>query len=76
MKTMKLMGLSLVAAAAMLIAGCSKGEKTMAGAGLGGATGAVIGGVASKSAAGAVVGGLIGAVAGGAIGNSMGDDAQ
>ncbi|MDB5569470.1 MAG: hypothetical protein JWN93_653 [Hyphomicrobiales bacterium] len=57
----------LVILATVALAGCSpRQERVAVGAGLGGAAGAVIGGLATGSAGGAVVGGVIGA-AGGAV---------
>jgi YMGG-like Gly-zipper len=50
--------------AAGSLGGCSWTPKTEKGALVGGATGAVIGGVATKSVAGAAVGGGLGAVTG------------
>lgn len=51
---------------ALSLAGCANARNTrmVEGAGLGGAGGAIIGGVASGTAGGAVVGGVIGATAG------------
>lgn len=51
------------------LAGCSsyREERVVTGAAVGGATGAIIGGVASGSPGGALVGGAVGAVAGGVV---------
>ncbi|MBO0905512.1 hypothetical protein [Jiella sonneratiae] len=48
-------------------AGCSRTQRTLAGAGIGGASGAVIGNAVGGTG-GAIVGGVGGAVAGGYIG--------
>ncbi len=59
--------IALAILAVVALAGCSpRQERVAVGAGLGGATGAVIGGLATGSAGGALVGGAIGA-AGGAV---------
>ena len=60
MKIQYLMGLALLGLIAC--AGCTKQEKTVAGAVIGAGAGA------------AVAGGAIGGVAGGLIGHSLGDD--
>lgn len=74
MKIVRMMALGLLVVASLMIAGCSKGEKTAAGVGIGAATGAVIGGAASRDVGGALLGGALGGIAGGVIGHSMGDD--
>ncbi|MEX6506673.1 hypothetical protein [Jiella sp. M17.18] len=58
------LGVSLAAAA-----GCTRTERTLAGAGIGGASGAVIGNAVAGSG-GAIVGGVGGAVVGGAVGHN------
>jgi|SaaInl8_150m_RNA_FD_contig_21_103141_length_263_multi_4_in_0_out_0_1 hypothetical protein len=58
---------------AMFMGGCSKKEKTVAGALIGAGAGAGIGSAAGGTE-GAVAGGLLGGVTGGLIGNSMKDD--
>ncbi|MBD3273200.1 hypothetical protein GF385_02500 [Candidatus Dependentiae bacterium] len=57
-------------AGAILISGCSKDEKTAAGAVIGAGTGAAVGGAAGGTG-GAVAGGAIGAVTGGIIGRNV-----
>ncbi len=59
--------LLLVSVVALSVGGCAMSERETNGALIGGAGGAVIGGVASHSWGGAAVGGAIGAVAGVAI---------
>ena len=54
-------------AAGLATASCTRTERTLAGAGIGGASGAVIGNAVGGTG-GAVVGGVGGAVAGGYIG--------
>ena len=63
---------TLCGALVMALAACADNpyQRTMAGAGLGGATGAGIGYAINKGK-GAAIGGAIGALAGGAIGNYM-----
>ncbi len=72
MKIQYLMGLALVAGL-LASTGCTKKEKTIAGAAIGAGSGALIGGAAGGTG-GAVAGGVLGGVAGGFIGHSMGDD--
>ena len=62
------LALATVIAAASL-AGCSsyREERVVTGAAVGGATGAIIGNVASGTPGGALVGGAVGAVAGGVV---------
>ena len=60
----------LIAVVGLSLAGCSMSQRDANGALIGGATGAVIGGVASHSWGGAAVGGAVGAVAGAAIANA------
>ena len=64
--------LLIVGVAALSLAGCQTVAEQRAGQGalIGGATGAVIGGVAGRSAGAALAGGAIGAVAGGMIGHA------
>jgi hypothetical protein len=57
---MRSYALILTACAGIALGGCTTGQ----GALVGGATGAVVGGLASDSVAGAIVGGGIGALAG------------
>ena len=57
----------------LLLTGCTKQEKTLAGAGIGAGVGAGIG-AAAGGGGGALACGALGAVAGGLIGHSMGDD--
>ena len=71
MKIQYLMGLALLGLIAC--AGCTKQEKTVAGAVIGAGAGAAIGAAAGDAGA-AVAGGAIGGVAGGLIGHSLGDD--
>ena len=59
--------------ATIAFSGCSKKEKTVAGALIGVGAGAGIGSALGNTE-GAIAGGLLGGVAGGLIGNSMGDD--
>jgi hypothetical protein len=71
--------LSVVAAAALLSAGCETPEgnpdRTASGAlvggGLGAATGAIIGSATGHAGTGALIGGGLGAVTGGVIGHAM-----
>ncbi len=72
-----LVGLALLIWAIAMFAGCETVErsvkenpKTAGGAGVGGAGGALIGGLAG-GAKGAVIGGLVGVLAGGVIGNVL-----
>jgi hypothetical protein len=62
--------LLLVSVVALSMAGCSMSQRETNGALIGGATGAVVGGVASHSWGGAAVGGAVGAVAGAVIANA------
>ena len=59
--------LLLVGVVALSLGGCAMSERETNGALLGGAGGAVIGGVATHSVGGALVGGAVGAVAGATI---------
>lgn len=59
--------------AACVVSGCSRKEKTVAGALIGAGAGAGIGAAAGDGGA-AVAGGALGAVTGGLIGHSLGDD--
>ena len=59
--------LLLVGVVALSVAGCSLSQRETNGALIGGAGGAVIGGVATHSWGGAAVGGAVGAVAGATI---------
>jgi hypothetical protein len=71
-------GLFLVVAllgATILMASCSKKEKTVAGAVIGAGAGAGVGSLAGGTG-GAVAGGLLGTVTGGLIGHSLGDDEE
>jgi len=65
--------LGAILAGSLMISGCTKTEKTVAGAVIGGAAGAGIG-AAAGGTEGAVAGGAIGAVVGGVVGHEMGDD--
>ncbi|MBO0661810.1 hypothetical protein LQ948_04425 [Jiella sp. MQZ9-1] len=68
MRTMVRSGAVLAMVAALAIStGCSRTQRTLAGAGIGGASGAVIGNAVAGTG-GAIVGGVGGAVAGGYIG--------
>ncbi|SNB51506.1 hypothetical protein SAMN06265338_10191 [Rhodoblastus acidophilus] len=62
--------LGVVFAGALTLGGCghTRDERTVNGAAVGAASGAVIGGLASHSAGGAVAGALLGGAAGGIIG--------
>jgi hypothetical protein len=64
--------LLIVGAAALSLGGCQTvaQDRAAGGALIGGATGAVIGGLAGRSAGAAIAGGAIGAVAGGIIGHA------
>ncbi len=64
--------LLLVSVVALSVGGCAMSERESNGALLGGAGGAVIGGVATNSVGGALVGGAVGAVAGATIANLTG----
>ena len=71
-------GMLLVVAllgATVLVSGCSKKEKTVAGAVIGAGAGAGVGSLAGGTG-GAVAGGLLGTVTGGLIGHSLGDDEE
>jgi len=57
----------------ILFGGCSKKDKTIAGAALGAGAGAAIGSAAGNTE-GAIIGGAAGGILGGIIGNKMGDD--
>jgi len=63
----------ILAALGVALAGCnaaSRTDRTIAGAGIGAATGAAIGGLATGSWGGALAGAAIGGVGGGIIGNA------
>ena len=71
MKTLRLIGLSLLIGC---LSGCStwnKLDKTEKGAIIGGGSGALIGGAVTRGAGGALIGGAAGAVGGGVIGHQM-----
>lgn len=57
----------------LFCSGCSKSEKTLAGAAIGAGSGAIIGGAAGGGT-GAAIGAGVGGVTGGLIGHSLGDD--
>ena len=61
--------------AACVVSGCTRKEKTVAGALIGGGIGIGVGSAAGGTGGG-VAGGAIGAVTGGLIGNSMGSDSK
>lgn len=63
----------LILGSSLLLSGCTRDEKTVAGVLIGAGSGALIGGLAGGGA-GAAIGGVTGGFAGGLIGNSMGDD--
>ncbi|GLS18707.1 hypothetical protein GCM10007874_17240 [Labrys miyagiensis] len=63
--------LLVVAAAGLLLAGCSeysRSDRALGGAAIGAGGGALIGGLATHSAGGAVVGGVLGGAAGAIVG--------
>jgi hypothetical protein len=62
--------LLLVSVVALSVAGCAMSERETNGALIGGATGAVVGGVATHSWGGAAVGGVVGGVVGATIANA------
>jgi len=64
--------LLLVSVVALSVGGCGLSERETNGALLGGAGGALIGGVATHSWGGAAVGGAVGAVAGATIAHLTG----
>ena len=64
--------LLLVSIVALSVGGCSMSQRETNGALIGGATGAVVGGVVSHSWGGPAVGGAVGAVAGVVIANATG----
>ena len=66
------LGLVLVGAT-LCFSGCSRGQKTLAGAVIGAGAGAGIG-AAIGSGTGAAIGAGSGAIVGGAVGYSLGDD--
>ena len=66
--TIKAITCAILFGLTMMLAGCSKTEKTIAGVAGGAVTGAVIGGIAGGGT-GAVIGGGAGALAGGLIGS-------
>ena len=66
----KIAVLGVVVTSAFAAAGCTTGQKTLAGAAVGGVGGAVVGD-AIAGTGGAIVGGVGGAVAGGAIARNM-----
>jgi surface antigen len=75
-RTMKAIArISCAVAGVVWLAGCATpvGPNQMGGTVIGGATGAVIGGLATDSAGGAVVGGVIGALAGALVGKDIDD---
>ena len=72
-KSMSFLFFTLALGSTILITGCTKTEKTVAGVVLGAGVGAGIG-AAAGGGAGAAIGGGVGAVGGGLIGNSLGDD--
>ena len=61
--------IGLLVASVAVSAGCSRTQRTLGGAAIGGASGAVIGDAVGGST-GAVVGGVGGAVAGGYVGRN------
>jgi len=63
----------LIGSFALLMAACTKQEKTVGGAVIGAGTGALIGSAAGKTGGG-IAGAALGGLAGGLIGNSLGDD--
>ena len=66
----KLYTVTVVMAVMLAAAGCSRTQKTIGGAAVGGVGGAVIGNAVAGTG-GAVIGGVGGAVAGGAIGRNL-----
>lgn len=60
----------VVTSMALLMAGCSKQEKTIAGAAIGAGTGALIGSAAG-GAGGGIAGAALGGLAGGVIGHNV-----
>ena len=72
-KSISFLFFALALGSAILISGCTKEEKTVAGVVTGGAAGAGIG-AAAGGTGGGIAGGAIGAVTGGLIGHSLGDD--
>lgn len=69
----KILLIGLTLGVMVMMASCTKKEKTIAGAVIGAGAGVGIG-AAAGGTGGAVAGGLLGGVTGGLIGNSMGDD--
>lgn len=70
MKTMtnQVLSIALICAGAVLLGGCTKTERTIAGVAIGAGTGGLIGGLA-----GGPVGGAVGAVSGGIVGGVIGN---
>lgn len=68
-KTLRMMGMSV---AIMMIAGCTTNERTLAGAGIGGAGGALVGNAVGGTD-GAIIGAVAGGVGGALIGRSTSD---
>ncbi len=64
--------LLLVSIVALSVGGCAMSQREANGALIGGATGAVVGGVATHSWGGAAVGGAVGGVVGVAIADATG----
>ena len=65
--------LLIVAAAGLLLAGCSEysqSDRALGGAAIGAGGGALIGGLATHSVGGAVVGGVLGGAAGAIVGSA------
>jgi osmotically inducible lipoprotein OsmB len=62
--------LLLASVVALSVGGCAMSERETNGALIGGATGAVVGGVATHSWGGAAVGGVVGGVVGATIANA------
>lgn len=73
MKGIRLVSLAAAGVMALSLAACNTTnprDRTLGGAAIGGATGAVVGGVATGRAGGAVAGGVIGAAGGAIIGHA------
>lgn len=68
-RTLRIGLVTVLIAAGLTSAGCSRTQRTLAGAGIGGASGAIIGDAVAGTG-GAIVGGVGGAVAGGYIGRN------
>lgn len=73
MSIKKYVGLSLVAASMLIVSGCSKQERTLAGALIGAGAGALVGSAAGGTGGG-VAGAAIGGITGAIIGNASGGD--